>query len=114
MPLFAFAPFRLKKFFLHAILFSRWEETLCNDGRFIGMDAVKIKEGKKHSIKVVVTSVQKDFISNSDEEMDARATQAVKSAVEKAKFCKKPIARYDKETKQAYVEYADGERKYVK
>ena len=46
-------------------------------------------------------------------EMDARARQAVKVAIEKAKFCKKPVARYDTETKRAYIEYANGERKYV-
>ncbi len=39
--------------------------------------------------------------------------KAVKAAINKAKICKKPIAGYDKEKKQAYVEYANGERKYV-
>lgn len=28
-------------------------------------------------------------------------------------LCKKPIAGYDNEKKQAYVEYANGKRKYV-
>ena len=28
-------------------------------------------------------------------------------------ICKKPIAGYDKEKKRAYVEYANGERKYA-
>ena len=31
----------------------------------------------------------------------------------KAKICKKPVAGYDKEKKAAYVEYANGERKYA-
>ena len=39
--------------------------------------------------------------------------KAVKAAINKAKICKKPIAGYDKEKKRAYVEYANGERKYV-
>ena len=52
-------------------------------------------------------------ISVRDAEMDARATQAVKAAVAKAQFCKKPIAKYDLLTKRAYVEYANGERRYV-
>ena len=39
--------------------------------------------------------------------------EAVKAAINKAKICKKPIAGYDKEKKRAYVEYANGERKYV-
>lgn len=77
------------------------------------MHAVEVKNGKKCTIKVVSSSEQKHFISNNDMEMDARATQAVKTAVEKAKFCKKPVAGYDVILKKAYVEYADGERKYV-
>lgn len=44
------------------------------------------------------------------EEMDARAVEAVRAAVSKAKFCRKPIARYDTRKKKAYVEYADGKR----
>ena len=49
----------------------------------------------------------------SDTEMDERAVEAVKAAINKAKICKKPIAGYDKEKKRAYVEYANGERKYA-
>lgn len=39
--------------------------------------------------------------------MDSRATAAVRSTIDKAKVCKKPVA------KKAYVEYADGVKKYV-
>lgn len=39
--------------------------------------------------------------------------KVVKAAINNAKICKKPIAGYDKEKKRAYVEYANGERKYV-
>ena len=46
--------------------------------------------------------------------MDARATEAVKAAINKAKICKKPVAGYDKENKVAYIEYANVERKYAK
>ena len=49
----------------------------------------------------------------SDCEMDARAVEAVKAAINKAKVCKKPVAGYDKERKAAYLEYANGERKYA-
>lgn len=42
-----------------------------------------------------------------------RAVETVKAAINKAKICKKPIAGYDKEKKQAYVGYANGERKYA-
>lgn len=50
----------------------------------------------------------------SDREMDERAVEAVKAAINKAKICKKPIAGYDKEKKAAYIEYANGKRKYAK
>ena len=72
---------------------------------------VKVKAGR--TIKVVEVLEQSNFITSNDEEMDARAVEAVKTAVNKAKFCQKPIAIYDRQTKKVYVEYADGERKYV-
>lgn len=77
------------------------------------MSAAKVITGKKHSIKVIGSADQKDYISIKDKEMDARATKAVKSAIEKAEFCKKPVAKYDIKTKKVYVEYSAGERKYV-
>lgn len=48
-----------------------------------------------------------------DAEMDARAQKAIKVAIDKAKICKKPVAKYDLEAKRAYLEYADGKKKYV-
>lgn len=75
------------------------------------MSIVKAKEGR--AIKVVAPADHKNAISKRDAEMDARARQAVKSAVSKAEFCKKPIAKYDKKAKKAYVEYADGIKRYV-
>jgi hypothetical protein len=75
------------------------------------MSTVKLKSGR--NIKVVAAFERKSAISDNDAEMDARAVQAVKSAVDKAEFCKKPIAKYDKTEKKAYVQYADGVRKYV-
>lgn len=77
------------------------------------MAVAKVRNGKKHAIKVVARVDQKSVISMRDKEMDARATQAVKSAVAKAKFCKKPVAKYDTITRKAYIEYADGAKKYV-
>ena len=43
----------------------------------------------------------------------SRIIKVLKAAINNAKICKKPIAGYDKEKKRAYVEYANGERKYV-
>lgn len=75
------------------------------------MEIVKTKSGK--IIIVVSHEEEKNILTVSDREMDERAVEAVKAAINKAKICKKPIAGYDKEKKQAYVEYANGERKYV-
>lgn len=55
----------------------------------------------------------KKTLTVSDNEMDRRAVEAVKAAINKAKICKKPIAGYDKEKGVAYIEYANGERKYA-
>ena len=62
-----------------------------------------------HNVKVI-SSNQRNYISDSDAEMDARAKEAVRAAVSKAEVCKKPIAKYDVVTKKAYVEYPDGRR----
>ncbi|WP_278712973.1 hypothetical protein [Eubacterium ventriosum] len=76
------------------------------------MTIISTKNGKM--IKVVSESEQKNTLTLSDSEMDSRAVEAVKAAINKAKVCKKPIARYDKKNKVAYLEYANGERKYAK
>ena len=64
---------------------------------------------KRHNVKVI-SSNHRNYISDSDAEMDARAKEAVRAAVSKAEVCKKPIAKYDVVTKKAYVEYPDGRR----
>lgn len=53
------------------------------------------------------------IISENDAEMDVRAKEAVKSAIQKAKTCKKPIAKYDRVSQKAYIETANGEKIYV-
>ncbi|MCD7855872.1 MAG: hypothetical protein LUG66_09720 [Clostridiales bacterium] len=64
-------------------------------------------------IIVVEPEERDEYLSDSDREMDARARQAVKVAIEKAKFCKKPVARYDVAARKAYIEYPDGEKRYA-
>ena len=76
------------------------------------MTTVSTKSGRV--IKVISQEEEKNTLTVSDNEMDERAVEAVKAAISKAKICKKPIAGYDKEKKLAYVEYANGERKYAK
>lgn len=73
---------------------------------------VSTKRGK--TVKVVSRKEEKKTLTMSDREMDERAVEAVKAAINKAKICKKPIAGYDKEKKAAYIEYANGKRKYAK
>lgn len=74
------------------------------------MYEIKLPSGM--TVKVVPSEEYRDFISESDAEMDYRAQEAVKAALHRAKVCKKPIARYDMDTKRAYIEYPNGERKY--
>ena len=69
------------------------------------------KNGKK--IHVVSSDGQQLVLTDSDKEMDYRATEAVKAALHRAKICKKPIAGYDADTKRAYIEYPNGEIKNV-
>lgn len=75
------------------------------------MTTVSTKNGR--IIKVISRQEEKEILSVSDSEMDRRAVEAVKAAINKAKICKKTIAGYDKEKKAAYIEYANGDRKYA-
>ena len=64
------------------------------------MDTVK---NRKYNVTVVEASEQSGYISDSDAEMDIRAVEAVRAALSKAEICKKPIAKYDADKKEAYV-----------
>ena len=75
------------------------------------MTTVNTKSGK--IINVVSREEESKTLTLSDREMDARAVEAVKAAINKARVCKKPIAGYDKENKKAYIEYANGDIKYA-
>lgn len=75
------------------------------------MRTVSTKSGK--IIKIISHGEEKAILTASDNEMDKRAVEAVKAAIYKAEICKKPIAGYDKKQKAAYLQYANGERKYA-
>ena len=75
------------------------------------MNTITLPNGR--TIRVVSPEERDSVISESAAEMDYRAEEAVKAALHRAKVCKKPIARYDMDTKRAYIEYPNGERKYV-
>ena len=68
----------------------------------------------EYTVKVVAPEERDQYLTDSDKEMDLRANAAVEAAINKAKICKKPIARYDVEKKAAYIEYPDGRIKYVR
>lgn len=72
---------------------------------------VKLKDNR--SVVIVSADSSRTVISENDAEMDIRAREAVRSAINKAKTCKKPIARYDRASKKAYIETSDGEKIYV-
>lgn len=72
-----------------------------------------VKLNDNRSVTIVTSESTDTVISKNDAEMDARAKEAVKSAINRAKTCKKPIARYDKINRKAYIETADGEKIYV-
>ena len=74
------------------------------------MDNDKIKIG---DLSVKVVSSDESAISSDDKEMDMRVTAAVNAAINKAKVCNKPIAKYDQRKKKAYILEANGEKKYV-
>lgn len=73
-----------------------------------------IKLNDNRSVTIVSSDGLNTAITKNDAEMDMRAREAVKSAINRAKTCKKPVARYDKLIKKAYIENADGERMYVR
>lgn len=64
-------------------------------------------------VTIVAPEDQNKAITKNDAEMDMRAREAVKSAINKAVTCKKPVAKYDKASGKAYIEKADGEKIYV-
>lgn len=65
------------------------------------------------TLRIIEPEKVKDVITGEDAEMDLRAKAAVQAAIERAKICKKPIAKYDIETERAYLEYPDGRKEYV-
>lgn len=65
------------------------------------------------TIKVIDSQEKDSFLTQDDINMDIRANAAVKAALNKAKICGKPIARYDIVTHRAYIENADGTIRFV-
>lgn len=74
--------------------------------------AVLLKDGR--SIKVISAENVGAELTEAEIEMDYRAREAVKAAINKAKACKKPIAKYDSVYRKAYLQTADGEKIFIK
>lgn len=72
-----------------------------------------VRLNDKQTITIITDNENSQPVSVKDAEMDKRAREAVKAAISRAKTCKKPIAMYDKQRKQAYIATPDGEKKYV-
>lgn len=65
------------------------------------------------TIRVIDAQEKDTFLTHDDKDMDIRAREAVRAALNKAKICGKPIACYDMLTKRAYIENADGTIRFV-
>ena len=74
-------------------------------------ETIKLKDNR--SVTIISVDGSAVAASPKDVEMDNRAREAVKSAIHRAKTCKKPVARYDRITQRAYIETEDGRRRYV-
>lgn len=64
-------------------------------------------------IRVIKPGEVDETLTDEDRELDVRMKAAVEAAINRAKICKKPIARYDATNKKAYLEYPNGEKQYV-
>ena len=73
-----------------------------------------LKLDNNRIVTVVSPNDVNKVITEYDAEMDRRAREAVKSAINRAKICNKPIAKYDKINKKAYIETPEGKIKYVR
>ena len=67
----------------------------------------------KRSVTVVSPENVNAILSETDIEMDYRAREAVKAAINRAEICKKPIAKYDSVNRKAYLQNAESKKIYV-
>lgn len=72
-----------------------------------------VKKVGDFTIRIINSDNHIAELTPDDQEMDKRAKAAVKSAINKAKVCQKPIAKYDARKKKAYVILPNGDKEYV-
>lgn len=58
-------------------------------------------------------AAEEQILSDHDKQMDIRAKAAVRSVLKRARVCGNAVAKYDKKTKTAYLEYPDSTREDV-
>ena len=74
---------------------------------------IKSKKGLNISVVNQNSRLKNHYISEQDKEMDRLAQEAVNAAIKKARVCGKPVARFDFSKGKAYLEYSDGQNKYI-
>ena len=62
---------------------------------------------------MTITNELDSMCGVSDEELTIRFKEAIRIDNEIRRIKGAPIAKYDKETKRAYLQYPDGRREYV-
>lgn len=62
---------------------------------------------------MTVTNELDSMYGVSDEELTIRFKEAIRIDNEIRRIKGAPVAKYDKETKRAYLQYPDGRREYV-
>ena len=73
---------------------------------------VKSKNVGKFQVKVV-SGTNYVILTDSDREMDKRASKAVNNAIQAAEKQNKPVAKYDPELKKAYLLDSNGIKQYA-
>lgn len=62
---------------------------------------------------MTITNELDSMCGVSDEELTVRFKEAIRIDNEIRRIKGAPVAKYDKETKRAYLQYPDGRREYV-
>lgn len=94
--------------------------TNCVDEDCLGKVTLPVKRIGDMNVTVIPAenplirkAVEEQILSDHDKQMDRRAKAAVRTVLERARVCGNAVAKYDKETKTAYLEYPDGTREDV-
>ena len=73
----------------------------------------KVIEGRKRRVNMTIANELDSTCGISDDELTLRFKESIRIDDEIRKIKGLPVARYDDESKRAYLEYPDGRREYV-